>query len=207
MKRSAKNAVGVAVAVLAVSAGVITSDAQNARPANTPPGAPVAIVSPLPLPVTGSATVSGTVAATQSGAWNVGITGTPTVNVNSSTAAPLIVQLGQKGQPVQFGLCTNKNFTARCTTGYQVPSGKRLHIEYVSWRGDALGSTPAAVQLATTVGGHESIHTVPGDAGVDWVGGRNVTIYADPDTSVIYQSDGAITPGPLEISGVLEDAA
>ncbi len=32
----------------------------------------------LPLPVSGSATVSGTVAATQSGPWNVGIVGTPT---------------------------------------------------------------------------------------------------------------------------------
>jgi hypothetical protein len=32
----------------------------------------------VPLPVTGSTTVSGAVAATQSGAWNVGITGTPT---------------------------------------------------------------------------------------------------------------------------------
>jgi len=35
----------------------------------------------LPLPVTGSATVSGTVSATQSGPWNVGITGIPTVNL------------------------------------------------------------------------------------------------------------------------------
>jgi len=44
-------------------------------------GAPVNIVSPLPLPMTGNvnATVNGTVAALQSGNWNVGITGTPTV--------------------------------------------------------------------------------------------------------------------------------
>jgi hypothetical protein len=44
-------------------------------------GAPVNIASPLPLPVTGnvSAAVTGTVAAQQSGAWSVGINGTPNV--------------------------------------------------------------------------------------------------------------------------------
>ena len=43
-------------------------------------GGPTVTIDPteLPLPVSGSATVSGTVAATQSGPWNVGILGTPT---------------------------------------------------------------------------------------------------------------------------------
>lgn len=57
-------------------------------------GAPVTIMSPLPLPVSGSvnATVGGTVAAQQSGNWNVGIDGTPTVNANVSLPNPLPVQ-------------------------------------------------------------------------------------------------------------------
>jgi hypothetical protein len=207
MNRSAKNVLGMTVAVLTISAAAITSEAQNAKPGDTPAGAPVNIVSPLPLPVTGSTTVSGTVAATQNGTWTVGIAGTPTVNINSSSTTPLIVQPATKAQPAQFGLCTDPRFTARCTTGYRVPTGKRLHIQYVSWRGDALSTEPAAVQLSTVVGGHESIHTIPGERVQDWVGGRNVTIYADPDTMVVYQSDGFITPGPLEISGVLEDAS
>ena len=46
--------------------------------------APVTIVSPFPLPVTGSTTVSGNVAATQSGSWNVGI--------NNTTSAPALVR-------------------------------------------------------------------------------------------------------------------
>jgi hypothetical protein len=43
-------------------------------------GGPTVTIDPaqLPLPVSGSATVSGTVAATESGPWNVGILGTPT---------------------------------------------------------------------------------------------------------------------------------
>jgi hypothetical protein len=51
----------------------------------------VNIVNPLPVPVSGSTTVSGTVAATQSGAWNVGIAGTPTVNANVAFPSSLAV--------------------------------------------------------------------------------------------------------------------
>ena len=62
--------------------------------------APVTVVN-TPLPVTGNTTVSGTVDigntptvnAQQSGRWNVGILGTPTVNIGSGnvTATPLAI--------------------------------------------------------------------------------------------------------------------
>jgi hypothetical protein len=52
-----------------------------------PGGMAVNIVNPLPVPVTGATTVSGAVAATQSGAWNVGITGTPNVKVTNPVTA------------------------------------------------------------------------------------------------------------------------
>ena len=52
----------------------------------------------LPLPVQGSLGVSGSVAATQSGPWNVGITGTPTVNINN-TVNPLRVLITSPANP------------------------------------------------------------------------------------------------------------
>lgn len=70
-------------------AGVLISGSHNVAKAG-PGASPVSIASPLPLPVTGTATVSGTVGATQSGAWNVGITGQPVnVNVANSPAVSL----------------------------------------------------------------------------------------------------------------------
>ena len=46
-------------------------------------GAPVNIMSPLPLPVTGNVNAAVS-AAQQSGNWNVGITGTPSVSAQIS---------------------------------------------------------------------------------------------------------------------------
>lgn len=55
-------------------------------PAQASGTAPVSIISPLPLPVTGNTSVSGTISAQQSGTWNVGITGTPSVTGNVNVA-------------------------------------------------------------------------------------------------------------------------
>jgi len=60
--------------------------------ANGAAGAPVHIASSVPL------TVTGTVAAQQSGNWNVGITGTPSVNVANTSAIPISGNVGICGQ-------------------------------------------------------------------------------------------------------------
>jgi hypothetical protein len=88
----------------------------------------------LPLPVQGSLGVSGTVAATQSGNWNVGITGTPNVKVtNAATAPVLFVNVNDPGRiPYQSRLeqgGVNDQFTFP-----QVPGGHRLVIQHVSVR-------------------------------------------------------------------------
>jgi hypothetical protein len=64
---------GGAVLVLAAIGTVLNRQAVQAAG-----GPSVTIESPIPLPVTG------TVAATQSGTWNVGIIGIPGVNINNS---------------------------------------------------------------------------------------------------------------------------
>src|SRR5262249_30075569 len=64
----------VTIAALLAVAIMTLNNSRTAR-AQAPHGsAPVSIVSPLPLPVTGQTTVSGTVAATQSGNWKVAVT-------------------------------------------------------------------------------------------------------------------------------------
>jgi hypothetical protein len=79
----------------------------------------------LPLPVQGSLGVSGTIAANQSGTWNVGITGTPNVaitgtpnvNLTNPATAPALtldisksasrhVELLCSGFPVGGAICT-----------------------------------------------------------------------------------------------------
>ena len=74
--------VAVAGAMFVGTAGAeILSSAAKAAPGS----APVTIVSPVPLPVTGSMAVSGAVSSTQSGTWNVGIIGAlPPISAQST---------------------------------------------------------------------------------------------------------------------------
>jgi hypothetical protein len=72
----------IAAAVLA-GLGLIGSLMNSNQAVLQAAGGPTVTIDPaqLPLQVTGSTTVAGTVAATQSGAWNVGILGTPKVQL------------------------------------------------------------------------------------------------------------------------------
>src|SRR5580658_7241934 len=65
------------------------------------PSLPVKVTN-TPLPVQGSvnAAVTGTAGATQSGAWNVGINGTPTVNVLNAPPLNFPSSLNVTGGPV-----------------------------------------------------------------------------------------------------------
>ena len=83
--------IALAAAGVLVSAGIVT----NSRPAvaqqGPPDGLAVRIVNPLPVPVTGSTTISGTVAATQSGPWSVAITSAQPLKTTAADDTVLIV--------------------------------------------------------------------------------------------------------------------
>src|SRR5215831_20547904 len=79
--------IAFAALVVLAAVGSLMNSHQAAAQQGPPTGLAVNIVNPLPVPVTGSTTVSGTVGATQSGNWNVGILGTPAVTVANNTAA------------------------------------------------------------------------------------------------------------------------
>jgi hypothetical protein len=110
-----------------------------------------------PVPVTGSVnvqgpmTVSGTVKAEQVGDWNVGIAGTPTVNLSPGATVGIAgtptVQIGNEAanpvpvrdasnvrQPFHrgFNVFLEEGKTGKAHIAFTVPAGKRLIIEYVT---------------------------------------------------------------------------
>lgn len=112
---SKKRLFASALLIALAGAGVLISGSQNVAKAG--PGAtPVSIMSPLPLPVTGTATVSGTVGAAQSGAWNVNVAnspavslaGTPTVNANVTFPANQGVTVTAPGPLTHLGRLPSK---------------------------------------------------------------------------------------------------
>jgi len=178
----------VVLAVLAVLAVIgLHMNSRDAIAATAPGTAPVTVqnTSANPVPVTGTASVSGSVAATQSGSWSVGITGTPTVNIANGATSPVLVSPmdGPGHTPVQ-GLFSNTN------NQYTVPSDKRLVIEYVSGEcfGDA-ASTGTIVDgfIETHVGGFDWDFSAPtirpaSNAILRFAGA--VHVYADPGSKV-----------------------
>jgi hypothetical protein len=125
------------IAGLAVIGSMMNSTKVSAQQ-GPPNGLAVNIVSPMPVPVTGSTTVSGSVAATQSGPWNVGITGAPTVSVSNTAAGPLFVRNRyEPGEnPYQATLSVDALHgcsSTGCVTAFgTVPSGKRLVIKNIT---------------------------------------------------------------------------
>jgi hypothetical protein len=111
--------VAAAFVVVAVSALVIGSrdvGAQNAVPGS----APVNIVGPLPLPVTGTVTVTNAPTST---------------TVNNPATNPVLVRDVdvEQREPVQFrGVTTSFTGSSGSTSFVTVPAGKMLVIEHVS---------------------------------------------------------------------------
>jgi hypothetical protein len=115
---------GGAVMILVAIGTVMNRQAMQAAG-----GPSVTIESPIPLPVTGA------VAVTQSGTWNVGLTGTPNVNVaNPATAPALFLNVNDPGRiPYQSTLAASFCQLARCQATFTaVPALHRLVIQHFS---------------------------------------------------------------------------
>jgi hypothetical protein len=153
----------------------------------------VKIVSPLPVPVTGTTTLGGTVGATQSGPWNVGITGTPSVGAVQTgswnvgiTGTPTVRNADEPAREA-FETSINLNLTSP-TANVTIPAGKRLVIEYVTCEASAFSPTgQVAPSFRLTVGlsgtGGEYNFIPQGNTDVSaspiFFGSYPVRIYAD----------------------------
>jgi len=124
----------IAAAVLA-GLGLIGSF-MNSHPAVLQAaGGPTVTIDPSQLPlhvtgsttVTGAVTVAGTVAATQSGLWNVGITGVPNVSVTNPATSPVLVR--DVDNAARSFITLELSPTSNPT--YTVPAGKILVLEQI----------------------------------------------------------------------------
>jgi hypothetical protein len=106
----------------------------------------------LPLPVKGSLGVSGTIAATQSGAWNVGITGTPNFNVVNQATAPVLIRDVDNPGRHPFRASCQPSSTFQCQI--QVPATAKAIIQYVNANVVTTGSAtpPTYLRLNSSAG-------------------------------------------------------
>jgi hypothetical protein len=203
---------GSAVLILAAIGTVMNRQAARADVT----GPTVAIGAPLPLPVTGTVAVTGnvattgTVAATQSGPWNVSITGTPNVTVANPATAPVFnINVSDKGrvayqnQTNSFSCVASDNGNTCPATGV-VPTGHRLVIEHF-FAGTPVTpfSTGAQVFLYATTGKPfgpvasafpANLLVLPFNAPPSLVVDQPVLIYLDPGQQLrfsLFVANGA----------------
>lgn len=161
----------------------------------------VTLVSPLPLPVTGTVGVSGSL--------DVNVTNTPTVTIANSATSPLIVRtLPEAPTPYQRSLFFNQgpdtctDFV--CTITFDaVPAGHRLVVTYASARFALSGAmTSANVRIGPASTSEASILLPPPTS----LGGTNVST-ASPVTFYVEAGDQPeISVGGQFVSGVSNTA-
>jgi len=135
------------IAVLAVALSPIGADAAAglsrvviADPSTTSQQAHVDAAGNLQVGGTVSIAGSPTVGASQSGAWNVGLTGTPSVQLSGTPAVKLDPSQNEVtvGDPERRAIEIEKNVLFSGQSGntllFTVPSGERLVVTEVSWQ-------------------------------------------------------------------------
>lgn len=133
--------VTLAIAILGLSFLLSAPRASEAAPSDKDV---VVVNTPAdPVPVS----VQGTVQSAQNGAWNVGLTGTPTVQVGNAANAPVLVRdvdnPARHPYTSQVFLSWTPGNNVASADFSAVPAGKRLVLEYVA----AEGSIPQGQQF------------------------------------------------------------
>lgn len=184
------------LAVVATFMSSRPATAQSGRGNPEPGSAPVNIVSPLPLPVTGSLEVTGSVSAP--------------LPVTSPIDARIPVQATKDNTGCAFNGCQ--------VVLYTVPDRKRLVVEYISGSGHLLpggSGGAAAITLSPEFGGQ--VHFI--DVGVTRSTGSGdnardvfadvVKVYAEPGDVLCAINAASTTqklgPFTCSITGYLED--
>lgn len=178
----------IAPVVLVVLAGLLLIDRPLEGQGKSQQPSPVTIAGPLPVPTTGTSTVSGNVTASQGGSWTVGITGTPNINVLNW---PSSGGVESSGEPVNYMLtCGPTNWSGCGPVYYDVPAGKRLIIEYLSLDAEGMPEgDAAALNVTTIVRGSGAFFFLPSSPVMvrgNSVNSQTVRLYADPSTSVAF---------------------
>ncbi len=222
----------LAAAFAVLVGSLVLSGAYTSNAAPPPAGAQdVKVVNtsanPVPTQAQGTTDIAGivsvtntpTVLAKQGGPWNVGISGTPTVQIDNAANAPVFVR--EVDNPARHAFQSSilfdipDSFIEVCPTLATVPIGKRMVIQYVSARVTLPFSDQKIdeIRLRTTVNGVEAFH----DLKVEPTGVFNrfrvaqpVQVYADPSALVELCVSRTLTAGmapfnSATLSGYLVD--
>src|SRR5215831_19236684 len=191
------------IVLAAVGILAVVGSLMNSRKANAQGGSlRVTIGAPLPVPVslTGSNTISGT----------VGLAPGASLRINNTVTDPVRVRnVNDAIQPFQAeGFCSAPAGVAGCAaTIFTVPAGKRAVVEYyngfANFANVSAAGQVALVGLRTTVAGQVGLNYLPPTppavsnfsapgAGTSW--GQQVRLYADAGTTIL--GDGLPTNIP-----------
>jgi hypothetical protein len=175
----------IAAAVLSVLA--VTGTIMNSRQAaaqGPPNGLAVNIVSPVPLPITGtvSSAITGTVGVT----GTVGLASGASVHVNNTAADPVRVRNVSDDEPgrnpfqqdfVVGSTAPGCNTTSCSIPGsFVVPNGKRLVITNVTGQVFATNGPSAGASLTTIAAGGGGVATLSLPSTVEFQGGSTYAI-------------------------------
>jgi len=154
----------------------------------------------------------------------VGISGTPTVNVNSSQANPLIVRNADNPTrvpfQVRFGANVMDGVGAIIQDLFTVPEGKRAVIEFASGLNKVpVGQTVLDFLIETRLNGDDVdaghrfiVQSIPGTTPATFVVSGTAKLYADPGTIVklrVIRTNGTagLFSTSVTVSGYLEDVS
>ena len=179
----------IAGGTVALLAGTITLSVARAGKASASTYANVN-TSSNPIPVSLNAPPGPTVQAQQSGTWNVGINGTPTVIVGNSAQNPLFVRDVDESGRIPFQISQNVSFGVVSFTAFlPIPDGKIAVIEHVSTSGGLQGTGPVQGFVRCFNGTQEVNHSlVLTQQGVNEANG--FTFYAASQPIKCYASGG-----------------
>jgi hypothetical protein len=194
----------VVLAAIGVLMRVSEPSASGSQP---PPVTPVLVTNtPLPVALNGPGIISGTVSATQSGAWNVGVTGTPNVNIANQPGAPVLTRATDNPGLTPFQKWSNEQGTgvggSQGVLSFYVSNDSRLVIEHVN--ATCYVPDPTAVaqlggfRLDVQGGGFAEYElpvqrSVTGQIVVD----LPLKAYADPGTQVFFHISGQFPSGSM----------
>jgi hypothetical protein len=174
MKLFAQHLKSIVVLTLLMAIAAVTIP--RSRPLQAAGSAPVQVVNtPLPVSLTGTGTISGSVNAAQLGAWNVGVTNLPAVQLAPGTTVGISGNLPPNDSAKEAFVVGLHASTSGGGFGATVPLGNRYVIEYVSWR--------CIVGSGTSMDGWKLIA---------WLNGNNNTYYFRTQISA---GPGATTEG------------
>jgi hypothetical protein len=158
--------IGAATLAAGVLAAAVLPSARPSEAASALPGsAPVTVVNtPLPMTLQGTGSVTGQVSATQSGAWSVGVTSLPAVQLAPGATVNVAGGGASDSARQAYAVALCATFTGACGTtpdSAALPLNTRFVIEYASGHCVVHNTGIHGWRLTTHLNGQTVQYTIP----------------------------------------------